>query len=111
MNLKGEPARVGRYCGSNTYSITPEVVAFYADALDEPRVLRGDQTMSTTTFPILIEQGDFWLGCPTSVPWSVVEPHRAQARRNHCGLTRRSTRLVGAMEKPQFPASTLVTPW
>ena len=36
MNLKGNPARVGRYCGSNTYTITPEVVAFYADALDDP---------------------------------------------------------------------------
>jgi len=39
MNLKGEPARVGRYCGSNTYTITPEVVAFYADALDDPSPL------------------------------------------------------------------------
>ena len=35
MNLKGEPARVGRHCGSNTYTATPEVVAFYADALDD----------------------------------------------------------------------------
>jgi acyl dehydratase len=35
MNLLGEPAFVGRHCGSNTYDITPEVVAFYADALDD----------------------------------------------------------------------------
>ncbi len=35
MNLKGEPAYVGRHCGSNLYEITPEVVAFYADALDD----------------------------------------------------------------------------
>jgi acyl dehydratase len=35
VNLKGEPARVGRHCGSNTYAVTPEVVAFYADALDD----------------------------------------------------------------------------
>jgi acyl dehydratase len=35
VNLRGEPARVGRHCGSNTYSVTPEVVAFYADALDD----------------------------------------------------------------------------
>lgn len=35
MNLKGEPARVGRHCGSNRYTATPEVVAFYADALDD----------------------------------------------------------------------------
>ena len=35
MNLKGEPAFVGRHCGSNSYDITPEVVAFYADALDD----------------------------------------------------------------------------
>lgn len=35
MNLKGEPAFVGRHCGSNTCDVTPEVVAFYADALDD----------------------------------------------------------------------------
>jgi acyl dehydratase len=35
VNLKGEPACVGRHCGSNSYEITPEVVAFYADALDD----------------------------------------------------------------------------
>lgn len=36
MNLKGEPAYVGRHCGSNTYEVTPELVRFYADALDDP---------------------------------------------------------------------------
>ncbi len=35
MNLMGEPAFVGRHCGSNSYDVTPEVVAFYADALDD----------------------------------------------------------------------------
>jgi acyl dehydratase len=35
MNLKGEPATVGRHCGSNGYVASPEVVAFYADALDD----------------------------------------------------------------------------
>jgi acyl dehydratase len=35
MNLKGEPATVGRHCGSNSYVASPEVVAFYADALDD----------------------------------------------------------------------------
>jgi len=35
MNLKGEPAYVGRFCGSNEYDVTPEVVAFYLDALDD----------------------------------------------------------------------------
>jgi acyl dehydratase len=35
VNLKGEPATVGRHCGSNRYEVTPEVVAFYADALDD----------------------------------------------------------------------------
>jgi len=35
VNLKGEPATVGRHCGSNRYTVTPEVVAFYADALDD----------------------------------------------------------------------------
>jgi hypothetical protein len=36
MNLKGEPAYVGRDCGSNRYEVTPELVRFYADALDDP---------------------------------------------------------------------------
>lgn len=35
MNLKGEPAFVGRFCGSNQYDITPKVVDFYCDALDD----------------------------------------------------------------------------
>jgi acyl dehydratase len=35
MNLKGEPALVGRHCGSNTYAITRELVDFYAEALDD----------------------------------------------------------------------------
>ncbi|HYB13329.1 MAG TPA: hypothetical protein VEG67_07650 [Myxococcota bacterium] len=35
MNLKGEPAFVGRHCGSSLHVITPEVVAFYAEALDD----------------------------------------------------------------------------
>ncbi len=42
MNLKGEPARVGRHCGSNEYLVTPEVVAFYADALDDPSPLYAE---------------------------------------------------------------------
>ena len=39
MNLKGEPAYVGRHCGGHVYDVTPEVVAFYADALDDPNPL------------------------------------------------------------------------
>ena len=35
MNLMGEPAFVGRHCGDNTYEVTPEVAAFYRDALDD----------------------------------------------------------------------------
>jgi len=35
MNLKGEPARVGRHCGASAYVATPEIVAFYAEALDD----------------------------------------------------------------------------
>jgi len=35
MNLLGQPAYVGRFCGSNQYAITPEVVAFYSEALDD----------------------------------------------------------------------------
>src|SRR5262245_41256131 len=39
MNLKGEPARVGRHCGASRYTATPEVVAFYAEALDDRSAL------------------------------------------------------------------------
>ena len=35
MNLLGQPAHVGRHCGSNVYDVTREVVDFYADALDD----------------------------------------------------------------------------
>jgi acyl dehydratase len=42
MNLKGEPAFVGRHCGSNSYEVTPEVVAFYADALDDASPLHAE---------------------------------------------------------------------
>ncbi len=42
MNLKGEPATIGLHCGSNTYAITPEGVAFYADALDDHSPLYGE---------------------------------------------------------------------
>ncbi len=35
MNLFGQPAYVGRFCGTNTYEVTPEIVDFYCDALDD----------------------------------------------------------------------------
>lgn len=35
MNLLGQPAHVGRHCGSHEYDVTREVVDFYADALDD----------------------------------------------------------------------------
>jgi hypothetical protein len=42
MNLKGEPASVGRHCGSNRYRVTPELVGFYAEALDDASPLYGE---------------------------------------------------------------------
>jgi len=42
MNLKGEAAYVGRHCGSNRYTASPEVVAFYADALDDRHPLYAE---------------------------------------------------------------------
>ena len=42
MNLQGQPAHVGRHCGSNEYDVTKEVVAFYADALDDHHVLQAE---------------------------------------------------------------------
>ncbi len=35
MNLKGQPATVGLFCGSNEYTVSKEVVEFYCDALDD----------------------------------------------------------------------------
>jgi len=42
MNLRGEPAHVGRHCGASTYDVTREVVDFYADALDDHSPLYGE---------------------------------------------------------------------
>ncbi|MCZ6783584.1 MAG: MaoC family dehydratase N-terminal domain-containing protein [Proteobacteria bacterium] len=42
MNLQGQPAYVGRHCGSNRYEITKEVVAFYEDALDDRNALHAE---------------------------------------------------------------------
>lgn len=42
MNLHGEPAHVGRFCGSSTYDVSPDVVAFYADALDDSSLTSSD---------------------------------------------------------------------
>jgi len=42
VNLLGQPAHVGRHCGSNTYTVTPEVVAFYSDALDDHNPLYSE---------------------------------------------------------------------
>jgi acyl dehydratase len=42
VNLLGQPATVGRHCGSNTYEITRVVVDFYADALDDHSPLYRD---------------------------------------------------------------------
>ena len=35
MNLTGQPAYVGRHCGSSRYEVGKEIVAFYQDALDD----------------------------------------------------------------------------
>jgi acyl dehydratase len=35
VNLFGQPAYVGRHCGSHEYEVTPGVVDFYASALDD----------------------------------------------------------------------------
>ncbi len=41
MNLTGQPAHVGRHCGSNEYAVEKEVVSFYADALDDHHPLHA----------------------------------------------------------------------
>jgi acyl dehydratase len=42
MNLLGQPAYVGRHCGSNEYDVTKDVVSFYADALDDHHPLQSE---------------------------------------------------------------------
>ena len=42
MNLLGQPATVGRHCGSHEYDVTREVVDFYADALDDHHPLYAE---------------------------------------------------------------------
>jgi hypothetical protein len=42
MNLKGEPAYVGRHCGGHRYEVTPALVDFYAEALDDRSPLYGE---------------------------------------------------------------------
>jgi len=39
MNLIGEPAFVGRHCGSSTYTVEEATVRFYQDALDDHHAL------------------------------------------------------------------------
>jgi acyl dehydratase len=41
MNLTGQPAFVGRHCGSNEYEITPELAAFYGQALGDESTPAG----------------------------------------------------------------------
>jgi acyl dehydratase len=41
VNLLGQPAFVGRHCGSNVYDVEKSVVGFYADALDDRHPLHG----------------------------------------------------------------------
>ena len=39
MNLLGQPATVGRHCGSSEYEVEPRLVDFYAEALDDRQAL------------------------------------------------------------------------
>ncbi|MCG8588091.1 MAG: hypothetical protein MJE66_02270 [Proteobacteria bacterium] len=42
MNLRGEPAHVGRHCGGRHLEVSREVVDFYADALDDHHPLQTE---------------------------------------------------------------------
>ncbi len=42
MNLHGQPAFVGRHCGSHEYEVSRAVVDFYADALDDHHALYAE---------------------------------------------------------------------
>ena len=42
MNLLGQPAYVGRHCGSNEYDVSKDGVSFYAEALDDHHPLQRE---------------------------------------------------------------------
>jgi acyl dehydratase len=86
VNLKGEPAHVGRHCGSNLYDLTPELVAFYADALDDHHPLYRE-----TAPPLLFHSecyrflGDWYLAnlfgnLHAQQDWELFAPLRVGSR-------------------------------
>ena len=38
-------------------------------------------------FPILFNDVRKYPDCPRKIPWAIIEPHRKQAKENHCGQT------------------------
>ena len=42
MNLLGQPAYVGRHCGSSEYEVSSDTVSFYAEALDDHHPLQHE---------------------------------------------------------------------
>ena len=99
MNLLGEPANVGRHCGSNEYDVTPEVVGFYADALDDHNPLFETQAPPLlhhsecyrfvgewylkNLFGNLHGRQDWWLFAPIPVGGSGVRTRSTIIERYH----------------------------
>ena len=69
--------------------------------------------MGDKRFPVLMTPLEWskWPKCPRSVPWDVVEPHNAQARKNHSQSVERLAErgglhpieLVAVMEDKEYP--------
>ena len=55
MNLTGQPAAVGRHCGSNEYEVGRQVVDFYAEALGDPSPLYAKLA------PPLVHHSECWV--------------------------------------------------
>jgi len=60
MNLLGEPAFVGRHCGSNEYEITRELIEFYSEAIDDRNPLYGEIAPPLVHHSECYQFGDQW---------------------------------------------------
>jgi len=81
VNLKGEPAYVGRHCGSNTHRVTPELVAFYGEALDDRSPLYHELAPSLLFHSECYQFAAEWylknlFGIHTQQDWELFAPIR-----------------------------------
>ena len=91
-NLNGEPAYVGRFCGSNQYEITPEVIEFYCNALDD------HHPGYTNYAPPLLHHSSVTNSSETGISRTFLETSMANKIGNS---SRRSQHKVASVRSPQ----------